>query len=105
MNQFGIFSFSFANVVGQIRGGTLGRAYRPKALAARLALSAKLRKLRHALNLNHLIQIFSPPRMENLIDQTISATKAARTTPEPSDPLQTDASNGRKRIGYGPVAV
>ena len=99
MNKFGTLSFSFSNLVGQIRGGTIGRAYRPRAFAARLAFSATLRRLRYALDLDHLIQIFRTPNMEKLLEQTITAAKAARTPGRYADYLQAIDADRPQRNG------
>lgn len=99
LNAFGTPSFSFTNTIEQIRGGAIGQAYRPKALAARLAFSATLRRLRYALDLDHLIQIFRTPTMENLLDQTIAAAKDARTPRGHADPLQTTDADRSARDG------
>lgn len=96
-NGAGIPSFNFSNSHASIRGGQLGRAWWPSTLNARLAMAAKLRRVRERLEIDELFQIFKNPRMENIVDQILARSDPARTAFQPADHPEPTQNDGQAR--------
>ena len=96
-NQHGIPAFKFTNSAGAVFGGALGKAWQPRHLQNLLHFTRKLRRLRDRLELDHLVQIFKNPNLENIVDQILARPNPARTAIPPADHPEPAENDGPAR--------
>ncbi|QUJ76958.1 hypothetical protein KDD17_02595 [Sulfitobacter albidus] len=94
-NVHGVSAFQFDNGEASVFGGELGKAWEPRHLNNLLRLTGKLRRVRDALDLNQLVQIFNTPYMETIVANIINRPEPDRTTVRLADHPQPDRNDGQ----------